>query len=305
MNWNGGNYYICGKADAMSKLISRWFDFLVFSNTFIAICAVAQGWLTYLLLGREPDPEVLVLLYFATAFVYNAQAVLNKIPKDGTSVYYRIDWLIRHRRLIRTLSFVAVGGILGCVIFLKKPTWIAVSVTGLLAILYSAPLFRNEGLRQIPGLKLFLIAGVWASACVLIPYYESGAGLETEKLLMLWLKRFLFVAAITLPFDIKDIEADRGLGLHTLATRLGAGGACVLAMTFLAAYTGLLYGFHRYEDYQPGQPASFYGLLLTALLAAGLIAYSLRKRPVYFYLFVFDGILLIQPLVVVSLRSLL
>src|SRR5690606_17949304 len=193
LNWNGGNYYICGKADAMSKLISRWFDFLVFSNTFIAICAVAQGWLTYLLLGREPDPEVLVLLYFATAFVYNAQAVLDKIPKDGTSVYYRIDWLIRHRRLVRSLSFIALAGILACTVFLQTRTWPALLLTGFLAILYSFPLFKTGGLRQIPGMKLFLIAGVWTSACVLIPYYESGADLETGKLAILWLKRFLFI----------------------------------------------------------------------------------------------------------------
>src|SRR3546814_3170722 len=88
-------------------------------------------------------------------------------------------------------------------LFLQKDTWVALLVTGILAIFYSFPLFKSGGLRQVPGLKLFLIAGVWASACVLIPYYESGASLETWKLLMLWLKRFLFVAAITLPFDIK------------------------------------------------------------------------------------------------------
>lgn len=281
----------------MSKLISRWFDFLVFSNTFIAICAVGQGWLTYMLLGAGPDPEVLVLLYFATAFVYNAQAVLDKIPKGGTSVYYRIDWLIRHRRLIRTLSFIAVGGILACALFLKAATWLALGVTGLLAIFYSFPLFKTGGLRQVPGLKLFLIAGVWASACVLIPYFESGIQLETGKLVMLWLKRFLFIAAITLPFDIKDIATDRSTGLITLATRLGAKGASLLAIIFLAVYVALLYYFH-----QPGQPASFYGLLFSALLAAMLILYGSKQRKDFFYLFIFDGILLLQPAIVVATR---
>lgn len=278
----------------MPRLISRWFDFLVFSNTFIALCAVGQGWLTYMLLKVPPDPEVLVLLYFATAFVYNAQAVLDKIPKDGTSVYYRIDWLIRHRRMIRTLSFIAVGGVLVCTLFLEKATWAALLLTGLLAIFYSFPLFKTGGLRQVPGLKLFLIAGVWASACVLIPWFESGAELETGKLVMLWLKRFLFIAAITLPFDIKDIATDRSWGLVTLATRLGAKGASALALVFLVAYVALLWGFH-----QPGQSASFYGLLLTALLSAVLILYSSKQRKVFFYLFIFDGILLLQPLIVV------
>src|SRR3546814_6793241 len=104
---------------------------------------------------------------------------------------------------------------------------------------------------------------------------------------MLLLKRFLFVAAITLPFDIKDIGTDRSWGLVTLATRLGARGSCLLALFFLVAYVVLLWGFHL-----PGQPASFYGLLITALLAAVLILYSLKQRKDFFYLFIFAGILL-------------
>ena len=278
-------------------LVSRWFDFLIFSNTFIALCAVAQGWLTYMLLGAAPDMEVLVLLYFATAFVYNAQAVLNKIPRDGTSVYYRIDWLIRNRKLIRTLSFTAAGGVLASAFFLQKATWIALAVTGLLAVFYSFPLLKTGGLRQVPGLKLFLIAGVWASACVLIPYFESGVELETARLGMLWLKRFLFIAAITLPFDIKDIETDRAWGLKTLPALLGVKGAVMLSLFFLLVYLLLLQGIR-----QPDQPASFYGLLATALLAAVLILSSTRQRKVYFYLFVFDGILILQPLLVLCFR---
>ncbi|HYH55730.1 MAG TPA: UbiA family prenyltransferase, partial [Anseongella sp.] len=274
-----------------------WFDFLIFSNTFIALCAVAQGWLTYMLLGAAPDMEVLVLLYFATAFVYNAQAVLNKIPRDGTSVYYRIDWLIRNRKLIRTLSFTAAGGVLASAFFLQKATWIALAVTGLLAVFYSFPLLKTGGLRQVPGLKLFLIAGVWASACVLIPYFESGVELETARLGMLWLKRFLFIAAITLPFDIKDIETDRAWGLKTLPALLGVKGAVMLSLFFLLVYLLLLQGIR-----QPDQPASFYGLLATALLAAVLILSSTRQRKVYFYLFVFDGILILQPLLVLCFR---
>lgn len=281
----------------MRRLVSRWFDFLVFSNTFIALCAVGQGWLTYMLLEVRPDPEVLILLYFATAFVYNAQVVLNKIPKDGTSVYYRIDWLIRNRRLIRTLSFVAVGGVLGCALFLERTTWMALFLTGLLAVFYSFPLFKSGGLRQVPGLKLFLIAGVWASACVLIPYFESGMQIEAGRLVMLWLKRFLFIAAITLPFDIKDIDTDRSWGLTTLATSLGAKGAAFLSLVFLAGYLLLLYWFQ-----QPVRPATFNALLITVVIAGILILYSLKQRKVYFYLFFFDGILLLQPFLVSAFR---
>lgn len=277
----------------MPRLLSRWFDFLIFSNTFIALCAVAQGWLTYQLLEVEPDAEVLILLYFATAFVYNAQAVLNKIPRDGTSIYYRIDWLIRHRKLIRGLSFLALAGIAVCAVFLQPRTWVSLGLTGLLAVFYSFPVLKGGGLRQVPGLKLFLIAGVWASACVLVPYVESGVQLETWRLVMLWLKRFLFIAAITLPFDIKDIETDRAWGLTTLATLLGTRGAAFLSLFFLLGYLLLLYGFQ-----QPVRPAAFWGLSATALIAALLICGSLKQRKVYFYLFFFDGILILQPALV-------
>src|SRR3546814_9728460 len=103
-----------------STLRVRWFDFLVFSNTFIALCAVAQGWLTYMLLDKLPNLEVPALLYFATAFVYNAQPVLDTITKAGTSVSYRIAWLISPHRLIRILSFIAVGSVLVAGFFLQR-----------------------------------------------------------------------------------------------------------------------------------------------------------------------------------------
>lgn len=268
-------------------------DFLLFTNIFISLCAAAQGWLTYMLLGRRVDAEILLILFFATLFVYNAQAVLNKIPQDGTSVYYRIDWLIRHRVLIRLLSFTA-GGIT-CVLFwgLQPAAKIAAVVTGILAISYSFPLFSTGGLRQIPGLKLFLIAAVWASACVLLPYYESEGMISSYRLVLLWVKRFLFITAITLPFDIRDMVSDKQSGLKTLATVLGEKKAVVLSLLLLGLYLLLLILFRP-----PSFPVTSAGLLLTVLIAGGLILKSTADRPVYFYLFYFDGILILQPLLV-------
>ncbi|HUH32788.1 MAG TPA: hypothetical protein VLZ28_02480, partial [Daejeonella sp.] len=64
----------------MKSRISIYFratlDCLLFSNLFIALCAVAQGLVTYHLLGAKPEKYILALLFFATLAQYNFSILL-------------------------------------------------------------------------------------------------------------------------------------------------------------------------------------------------------------------------------------
>ena len=50
----------------LKALIWQAIDFLLFSNLFISLCAVAQGLVTYYLLEIKPSQYVLWLLFFST-----------------------------------------------------------------------------------------------------------------------------------------------------------------------------------------------------------------------------------------------
>lgn len=62
-------------------------------------------------------------------------------------------------------------------------------------------------LRNIPGLKLFLIAFSWAGITVLFPLIQNYMSIRITDWIT-FIQRFLFVLVITIPFDIRDINYD-------------------------------------------------------------------------------------------------
>jgi hypothetical protein len=76
-----------------------------------------------------------------------------------------------------------------------------VALLGLASLAYSVVPGFAGGLRRVTWLKVPLIAGVWAMATTLHP----EAAFEP----LLWAQRFVFIASLTLPFDIRDLEVDK------------------------------------------------------------------------------------------------
>ena len=83
----------------------------------------------------------------------------------------------------------------------NRPERLAVvALLGLASLAYSVVPGFSGGLRRVPWLKVPLIAGVWATATTLHP----EAAFEP----LLWVQRFIFIASLTLPFDIRDLAVD-------------------------------------------------------------------------------------------------
>jgi hypothetical protein len=90
----------------------------------------------------------------------------------------------------------------------------------LATIFYSIPIYRTQtNLRGVTTLKLFLIAFTWAGVTVLIPLLQQEISFEQE-VWIIFLQRFLFILAITIPFDLRDLNYDR-IELKTLPQIIG------------------------------------------------------------------------------------
>ena len=76
-----------------------------------------------------------------------------------------------------------------------------VALLALASLAYSVVPGFSGGLRRVPWLKIPLIAGVWATATTMHP----DSAFEP----LLWAQRFIFIASLTLPFDIRDLEVDK------------------------------------------------------------------------------------------------
>lgn len=288
----------------MGKIFFHIFDGLLFSNLYIALCAMAQGALTYLLLGVPININVLGFLGCSTLFLYNLSMLLSRPPNPEVSPFRRVRWIFRHYNTIAALSAIALVALLPFSLRLQWQTLVAFGITGVIAVAYNFPFLwiggKYTGLRGLPGAKLFIIAAVWALSCVLSPIVElhfSGTITPTSSTVILTIKRFLFVVAITIPFDIRDLFQDKQYQLKTIPVLLGEKGALLLCQILLGTYIGLLFIFSN--------PIHYYTLALAfvTLFTGWLIFKSQWQRNEYYYFFFLDGTLLLQYLVTVSVKS--
>lgn len=278
------------------RIIRQSADFLLFSNIFVALCSVAQALVTYKLLHLKPDQSVLALLFCSTLALYNFSMLLSKPQQPKKSPFRRVRWIFSHYRLVITITIIAVISLLPITLFLSVPSLVLLFFLGVVAVTYNLPLFsindKRFGLRNIPGLKLFLIALTWSFSCVLLPIVENSArgiiNITLADTILLVAKRFLFIAALTIPFDIRDLFQDRNYNLKTIPVMLGERKAYIFCQFLLGMYIGLLFFFTRKFD------ADFCSLTLTILLSGWLIFKSSLKKNEYYYFFYLDGILILQ-----------
>ncbi len=291
----------------MNKYLRQVIDLLLFSNIFIALCAVAQGLVTYQLLAVKPDGYVLGLLFSSTLALYNFSIVLSKPKNPENSASARVRWIFSHYRLMITVSIIAVFSIIPLSLFLSTSSKILLITLALISVAYNLPLFtihdKKFGLRNIPGIKLFLIASVWALSCVLIPILEmennKTIAVTLNDTILLIAKRFLFIAAITVPFDIRDLYQDKFYELKTIPVLFGERWAWLICQGFLAAYLILLFLFTEQFD------SNFLGLTLTIVLAGWLIFKSKWKKNEYYYFLFLDGTMTLQFLMLLLCSSIL
>ena len=69
--------------------------------------------------------------------------------------------------------------------------------------------------------KIFAISFVWATVTILLPVIHSEKAYNDFHILTMMIERFLFVFAITIPFDIRDMNADSQTGLKTIPLLIG------------------------------------------------------------------------------------
>ncbi len=280
----------------LRNYIQRIVDTVLFSNVFIAACAVAQGGLTYLLLSLPFDGVVLTILGCSTLALYNFSMILGKPPQPEKSRFRRVRWVFKHERSLWIWTGLAVATLLALGLQLHWPAFLLLGFMGAMGLAYNLPVLPIRGrrhwvgLRQITGLKLFYIGLMWAMSNVLLPvaraYYE-GVVVDVWQVVQLFVWVFLFVVAITIPFDIRDIYQDRYYGLKTIPVMVGERKALALSAGLLILHAGWIW--------ISGYPLSVrLALSSTSLFCLAMILFPPVKKNEYYYFFILDGMMALQ-----------
>ena len=162
-------------------------------------------------------------------------------------------------------------------VWLSTPTALLATCVAITVLYAGLPGERGirQSLRRIPGIKMLWIAGAWATITALWPLWWAS-GMESglpEGTVLLWGERFLVIAAMTLPFDLRDRRWDPD-GMRTWPQLLGTHGTQILGLIFLIS-AGLL----RWTL----QPASGWNALLGPATMAVAVLAAREDRPLGYY----------------------
>lgn len=217
----------------------------IYSNFWVSLCAASLAYVTPLLAGGRTNIWVALLVFFATMMAYNFQRISRLGTGNFSEMSAMHQWIVRRQNVIIGLMLASGAGVAVCLFFVKPVLLYILIPAGLLSVNYTVSFLkgkRSSGLRDIPALKIFMIACVWVMATVWIPLIEMDGFnvLKEPDFWMLSVERFLFVVAITIPFDIRDLKYDEP-DKKTLPQLIGASKSVALSIILLLCSGVLLF----------------------------------------------------------------
>lgn len=287
-------------------LLKKTLYYFVFGNFLIAFSAVA---LTHLSQFGTPintgDLHLLSFVFFSTLLVYNLNILAGmKGMKNSPLRSVRHEWLLRHENFLKVVSIASLFFVFAEMLSLQRNALLFLFVPGIFALGYALPVPLGKGkifrLRELPFVKIFLIAWVWGTFTVGLPLVQQSGFTELlhPKNFLLFFSRAVFICAITIPFDIRDLAYDNDKSVMTIPRFLGIEKSKISSLFLLllfAAVSVLRYFFGFCQD------AELIALLLSAFATSVLIKMINPKRKELFYSFCIEAMMIVQwALVIIS-----
>ena len=257
------------------QFLFRW---LIYGNFWIAFGAVGLTYANSMMIYNQVNHKLLIIVFLTTLSGYNLQRIMR--GKEQNSFEIKDDWLSKNIISLAIISIVSL--------FICAYLFIGISLDRLLifapfsfiVLFYRWPIL-GISLRDIPFIKVLLIAFCWGFVTVFLP--ELFYGNEFLNNWIYILSSFLYILGITIPFDIRDMDLDNQ-SKKTIPQLFGKPLSCLFA-TAIILLSGLVFIILKQ-----------YSMFLHCLFSALIVLFSYKTRPDYYYSFILDGLLVIIPL---------
>lgn len=264
------------------SLPSRFFAFYINSSIHVSLSVVALTYITILEYGIPVHWQLLAFLFLGSLTGYNF-------------VKYAKIARLHHRDLARSLKSIQIFSAL-CFLFLIYFAFhvpinvlLLIGIFGLPTFFYAVPVVRHKNLRSLAGIKIFVVALVWAGITVIAPVVDSGNAVSADVLLTFF-QRMLIVVVLMFPFEIRDIPYD-SLNLKTLPQQIGIWNTKLLGEGILVL--SLMLEFFKVST----QRAYLVGILIFTVLLGGVLLISKTTQKRYFSSFWVEGLPIVWLLV--------
>lgn len=232
-------------------------------------------------------------LFFATLGLYAFHRLIGLRRINLSEHVGRYNVIDRLSGFILLIAIVSTAT--SVYFFWQTPNLIkwGVIIPGLLSISYILPIFKNGGrLRDFHFIKIFVIVVAWAWLTVFIPYLNHST-IGFKELILLLLERSFFIFAITLPFDIRDLNIDAKTQVKTLPALLGLATTKKLAYLSLGLMTVCILWNYFEGIYTFSNIIALFISICTAVI---LVAYSKPLLPDQYFTGLVDGLIVFQAL---------
>jgi 4-hydroxybenzoate polyprenyltransferase len=277
--------------------MASFFRFFIYSNLFIAVCAILMVNQTYdLLLHSSPDKYLLGFVFGATICSYSFHWYLTSQSLVESP---RIEWLKDHRVFHLIFFFIGLIGS-GIFFFFLLPYWYLLSIAAVITFLYSAPKIPHpyfKALRKIAIGKTIFLALVWMYVTTMLPVLIAGAG-WTMPIILFVISRFFFIYAICIMFDFKDRADDKAAGIRSMVTWFSEKGVDRLFFISLLIYTICTVLLLNYNF----SVLNIILLLIPGIIGAFIYEYAKRNFSDYLYYFILDGLMMFSALLMLIIR---
>ena len=266
----------------MIVIIRKIVELIVFGNIWISLGAAALTLNTFLVMEWTVNPSLILLVFFATVLSYSFQRVIRHTSGNAINSI-RHQWVYKQIKLLFVL--IAASSCLSGYLFFTLFSFydlIYFSPLISIALFYAVKLFPKS-LRDIPFLKIILIASSWAAVTVLIPAHINQE-LSAYGTWAIFVLNFIYIFALVIPFDIRDLHFDEP-EKKTIPQLIGLKAAKYTAIALLVLCGLLSCALLNEAVY----------LIPVYLVSIVLVLQVNDRRKEFFYACGIDGLILLFP----------
>lgn len=271
-------------------MLKKVFDFFVFSNLFIAVCAVVITRHTASLFNRSVDNNLLYFIFSGALCSYSFHWYFT--PNYPTQSL-KTKWSIIHKKLLLAFFFCALLSAFFFSYWLLR-FWDCLLFTAVLPFIYSAPKIPYKPFSLLKNRaygKTFFLASAWTHITVILPLVLAQTEWQTSHYLFA-VHRFFFIYAICILFDYRDIEEDRKENIKSLTTSLDDRG--VKAVFWSCLIISFASGMDLPVTSFPLTTVAL--LIIPVIIVALLYSRAVKKPSDYLYYFTLDGLMMLSGL---------
>lgn len=216
------------------RVLKQILDFYINSSIHVALAVYSLSWVTLKMFNVLYDENVLYFIFYATITGYNF------VRYFGLAKFHHrklANWL----RLIQIFSFFCFVLMCYYAYNLQSKTLFYILGLGIVTFFYAIPFLprklfmdNEHNLRSIGGLKVYVIALVWAIVTVILPLVNNNHALSFDVVITT-VQRYLFVVGLVLPFDIRDLQYD-SLKLSTIPQKIGVKNTKIIGVMLLLVF---------------------------------------------------------------------